>query len=414
MEQLKRITFRILLFLFFITYGINAIVGKEKGDTLSIPLNMNYSYTIECSKGIQLSKYDHNRIKGIPKDTSLYKIYNYTISESDSMLVIIAKDLGNRYYCSFDTNRDFDFDSEYKYYFTKEEILAGRDFIPQMISSVYKEKISWYPIFPIVYMNGVPRRKLTINSLDNFDGFVLTVGTGAYFYGSFKYRGKTYCLVIKPLAAPYDINSTDYCLYDTLMTNNDKLFDFDFRNVSYSTVYGNNTFKVIDIDFQKERCSLLVNEGISYLPYKNGMAPLFNIKDINGKNIDLAKLRGKFVLIDFWGSWCNPCIALIPKIKKIHEENPDLIVISIAHDQEDNTLPETRKIIAEKGMDWINIYQCDREMTKPSIATMYNIYAFPTTILIDPQGKIIYRDIGNNKYNELNTVIRNQCNSQNY
>lgn len=143
-----------------------------------------------------------------------------------------------------------------------------------------------------------------------------------------------------------------------------------------------------------------------------GIAPLFNSKDINGKNIDLAKLRDKYVLIDFWGSWCNPCIAMIPKIKKIHEENTDLIVISIAHDQENNTLQETRKIIAEKGMDWINIYQYDRELAKPSIATMYNIYAYPTTILIDPQGKIIYRGSGSNKYNELNTIIQNQRNIQ--
>lgn len=402
------------LYMFVITSITSHTFGMDKRDTLSIPFTVNCSHTIECSQILRYSNYDCNKIEGIPADTSLYRIYNYPISENDSMLILLAKDSCNLYYCSFDTNRDDNFNSEYKYYFTKEQILTGCDFIPQIISFKNGKNLFWQPVFPIIFINSIPRKRMTITTPNNLNGFILTVGTGTYFYSNFNYRNKAYSLALRPSFDSYNINTTKYCLYDTLMLNNNELFDNEFRNVSNTTVYGNTTFKIIDVDFQKQQYSLLVNEGISSSPYKNAMAPLFNVKDINGKNIDLAKLRGKYVLIDFWGSWCNPCIAMIPKIKKIHEDNSDLIVISIAHDQVDNTLQETRKIIAEKGMDWINIYQCDKEMTRPTITTIYNINLYPTTILIDPQGKIIYRGSGNNKYNELNTIIRNECNIQHY
>lgn len=251
--------------MFVITSISSHSFEMDRGDTLSIPYTVNCSHRIGRSEMLGYGHYECSTVKGIPADTSQYRMYDYQFSKDDSMLIILAKDLCGSYYCSFDTNRDGNFASEYKYHFTKEQIINGCDFIPQLISFRNGKDVFWQPVFPVLFMNGVPRKGMTVTSPHDFDGFVLMAGSGTYFYGKFVYQDKTYTLALTPPLDSYDIKSTEYCLYDTLMLNNDDLFSTNFRNVSYASVYGNNTFRVIDIDFQKQRCSLLVGEGISYL-----------------------------------------------------------------------------------------------------------------------------------------------------
>jgi peroxiredoxin len=115
-------------------------------------------------------------------------------------------------------------------------------------------------------------------------------------------------------------------------------------------------------------------------------APDFTLTALDGKKIILSELKGKFVFLDFWGSWCSPCVQEIPNVKQLHADIPDedLIVIGIVcHDKE-----ETIKDFIEK-----NDIRYPNAMADSDILNTYGVAKFPTTFLIDREGKIVAKDI---------------------
>jgi thiol-disulfide isomerase/thioredoxin len=104
---------------------------------------------------------------------------------------------------------------------------------------------------------------------------------------------------------------------------------------------------------------------------------------------DLNNYKGKFVLIDFWGTWCAPCIALIPELKKLYEKyrHKNLYMVSIAC--EDESVEAVKKAIKKFKMNWINIWESLKK--GPFISDTFRINSFPTTLLINSEGKIIFR-----------------------
>jgi thiol-disulfide isomerase/thioredoxin len=114
---------------------------------------------------------------------------------------------------------------------------------------------------------------------------------------------------------------------------------------------------------------------------------------------DLKTKKGKYVLLDFWGSWCVPCIRLIPKVKELYEKYKNEIqFVSIAYDKIDDK-SKVQKLINENKMNWEQLL--DNRNVKNSIVDQYKVNEFPTSILIDPSGKIVYRGIGENGLKDL-------------
>ncbi len=114
-------------------------------------------------------------------------------------------------------------------------------------------------------------------------------------------------------------------------------------------------------------------------------APNFSATDLNGKQVELSAFKGKYVLLDFWATWCPPCMAKIPFLKDIRKKYPadklEMISVSLDH-----TKTQCQRTIHSKGMNWIHIY--DRE----NIPSTYSVRYIPTIFLIDPKGKIIYNN----------------------
>lgn len=113
-----------------------------------------------------------------------------------------------------------------------------------------------------------------------------------------------------------------------------------------------------------------------------GTAPALSGTDINGRPITTPK--GKYVLLNFWATWCGPCRDEIPFLKGIvdHSDSNRLQMVSVALA---STAEETRKYIADHGMTWINGYD------QADIINAYtNNHGIPQLYLIDPEGKIIY------------------------
>jgi peroxiredoxin len=120
----------------------------------------------------------------------------------------------------------------------------------------------------------------------------------------------------------------------------------------------------------------------------NQMAPDFTARDMSGKKISLSQLRGKYVLLNFWATWCGPCVRELPLFNKLKNDFPEdqLEIISIS---EDRAKADCEKGIKEYGLNWTNIYQ-DKELI-----SKYKVFnGIPSTFLIDKEEKLVFMHVG--------------------
>jgi peroxiredoxin len=116
----------------------------------------------------------------------------------------------------------------------------------------------------------------------------------------------------------------------------------------------------------------------------------FTQTDIKGGSVSLADYKGKYVLIEFWASWCGPCRAESPNLLKNYLvfKNKGLNVLSISLD---NNADYWKKAIEKDGMPWTQV--SDLKGWNNEVAKLYGIRAIPANFLIGPDGKIIARDL---------------------
>ncbi|GHB82383.1 thiol:disulfide interchange protein [Persicitalea jodogahamensis] len=121
------------------------------------------------------------------------------------------------------------------------------------------------------------------------------------------------------------------------------------------------------------------------------MAHDFSGSELNGEKIKLSDFRGKYVLIDFWGSWCAPCRIGNPHLIELYNQYKDrnFEIIGVATD--DKEVPWRKAVEKDKIGIWKNILDTDEASRGSAIAHKYAVHSFPTKILIDKQGKIIGR-----------------------
>jgi peroxiredoxin len=116
------------------------------------------------------------------------------------------------------------------------------------------------------------------------------------------------------------------------------------------------------------------------------------------KPVSLSSLRGKYVLLDFWASWCGPCRSEHPSMKKAYQKFKDkgfeIIAVSM-----DNKKDSWLKAIAEDGVPWIQV--SDLKGTKNQVTLMYGVSAIPQNFLIDPNGKIIAKSLRGEELEKL-------------
>ena len=105
----------------------------------------------------------------------------------------------------------------------------------------------------------------------------------------------------------------------------------------------------------------------------------------DGSEFKLSDLRGNYVLLDYWGTWCGPCMAEMPKIKEYYNKYSDNNFVAIGVNSGDTNV-KWKKAIKENEFNWMHV-----QTTKENnLLIPFNVTSFPTKILIDPQGKIIY------------------------
>ena len=127
---------------------------------------------------------------------------------------------------------------------------------------------------------------------------------------------------------------------------------------------------------------------------EDSVAPDFVVQTVDGDSLRLSDFRGKFVMLDFWGTWCAPCLNELPHLKKLSQSfSEELKVIGLAHDDprslEDFLKEQEHKIPYPNGI------------SDPKIEKAYGIVSWPTTFLIAPNGKIIAKNLRGEKLVDL-------------
>ena len=126
--------------------------------------------------------------------------------------------------------------------------------------------------------------------------------------------------------------------------------------------------------------------GRAESPLIGKLAPSFTLQDLNGKRVSLSDFKGKVVLLDFWATWCGPCVRTIPHLDALHKKYKDqgLVVIGINNERDHAKVKE----FAKDRISYIILLDADKQFRQ------YGARSIPTAFYIDKDGKIRYRDVG--------------------
>ena len=152
-------------------------------------------------------------------------------------------------------------------------------------------------------------------------------------------------------------------------------------------------------------CSLLVASAATAAgatdDARGGAWTGLEVRDLEGVRWTASDLLGHVVLLDFWASWCAPCLAELPLLRRVHEELADhgVLVLGVAVDGMQRA--ELRSWLARHGVEWPQI----REATDLSgaLARRFGVEAVPRTVVIDRRGAIVAVDL---RGEALRTVLR--------
>lgn len=335
------------------------------------------------------------------------RLYAYSAYSKGKQIVII------------DSNFNLDFSDDKKIIFNEElksELKSKpdkRDSLPQIQinHSTYEngkiaENTSLLNIFPyenyFTYPNNSDEHKFKSRHQ-------LIAEKKEYFYGEFEIRNNAYKVAFK------------HSLFGTKILFHEKETPFlNRKDTNYKEyelkdiVKLHNNYYLID-SINVDNTQLIIRK-VEIKGKAQGHLKDYYLRDFSFDNVvtnEKNSIQGlcskkKFLLLDFWGTWCAPCIKLTPKLVRMSEEyNSNLNILSIAFQEDKNALIN---YIAKNGMDdWHNAFiegNPKGKKIKSSLLQSLRIKSYPTFILIDENMKIVYRGTGEHSLNEIEKIVR--------
>lgn len=117
-------------------------------------------------------------------------------------------------------------------------------------------------------------------------------------------------------------------------------------------------------------------------------APDFRAESLDGETIRLSTFGGRYIVLDFWGTWCGWCVKGIPTMRTYYEKYSDRMeIIGVDYGDEENAL---RDFVRDNEMRWTHVLN-DEDDPDGSLVGLYGVTGFPTKIIISPEGTIVGR-----------------------
>ncbi|QOI99110.1 MAG: redoxin family protein [Phycisphaeraceae bacterium] len=117
-------------------------------------------------------------------------------------------------------------------------------------------------------------------------------------------------------------------------------------------------------------------------------APAFSLKDVSGQTYTLESLKGKVVVLDFWATWCKPCLAVMPAIQKVHEKYKDKGVVVIGMHTDTNTDTKAPDVMDNLGCDYLLL------LSAGAVSNQYKVRGIPSLYVIDAEGRVSWSHVG--------------------
>lgn len=140
------------------------------------------------------------------------------------------------------------------------------------------------------------------------------------------------------------------------------------------------------------------NASASVVVAQGKEAPDFTVTMLDGSQVKLSSLRGKPVFLNFWATWCPPCVGEMPHFEALYPQYKDKINFLAVSIDSDSSAP--KKFASSKGFTFPIAHDGQK-----NIAGMYSIEAIPTSFLLDKDGKIIASHLGGMSENELQNFL---------
>lgn len=327
--------------------------------------------------------------------------------ELRSVISLLAYEKGDYFYFVLDANMNKDFRDDKVYSFLKKDLSKVKKedwhkyIIRQKMKIEYLFKGNIITSHQFITIYPFSTENLTIDFPDELEKKFYVTG---YSYDNIRV-GKLHpdITIYSQSIIPSELFHPSDMVF-TLKQNNQimrsfrikKIFDLDGRKFQIDSISDSGKFL-----FLKKMDTDRKISGV----FKNFYIEKMQAKQLNADNTIITLFpEDKPFFLDFWGTWCGPCIELTPSIKKLYEKyNGKMQFISIAAD---NDSTKVLDYIQKNKMDWIQIYQSRYGMPgEKQILDRFQIGAYPTFIIIDKNGKVVFRAIGTNGFKLLEEFI---------
>ena len=166
----------------------------------------------------------------------------------------------------------------------------------------------------------------------------------------------------------------------------------------FKNIYSNKYLKTKEGKYFINSINVRLNPSFN----NNIKSPDFKLNDISGITQTLSKYKGKYLLLDFWGSWCPPCMKSIPQLKELYNNLPNT-EFSIVGVSLDFTVNQLKTTIQKHNIKWKQIFNENK-----TLLTLFSVYQYPTYILINKDGYIVLRT---SDINEIQTYLTDKLNT---
>ena len=306
-------------------------------------------------------------------------------------LNIISGFKGNEQIIIADLNNNKDFSDDHIFEFSKEEkkLIKNKDSVVEykynskgsISNQVFKRDIKIYPDPNSFYAQflkySLNKSLATSFELMDLRKGQLKIDTSIYDVAMQGYVKNRVSISVKPISVLFSDQDTGfnenfyYSVGDTLLLAND-FYKIDSVSNNLSKLHF-SLIKNID-EYRGKRLGVKI---------KN-----YNLTSLTNHTTTIKEFSANknFILLDFWGTWCVPCLKSLPNLKKLHQDNEDVAVISIALDE---SIDVVKDFSIKNNMDWNHAYVDSNN--RKGIITDLRIKEYPTFILLDNNLKILYR-----------------------